>query len=89
MGIVKEFSYQPKTFLLSESVKYTNSKNKERTLFQDHVYSPDFYIIFDGKYQQFNEEMKVMTSENGIYVDVKGGFNRNSRNFMTDRKWVW
>lgn len=23
------------------------------------------------------------------YIDTKGTFNRNSRSFSTDRKWVW
>ncbi len=44
LGIVRDFKYQPCSFTLSEPVKYVNSKGKTRTLFQEHIYSPDFLI---------------------------------------------
>ena len=46
LGVVRVFSYQPCTFVLSEKATYRSGK-KEKTLFQDHVYSPDFLIEWD------------------------------------------
>ena len=63
-------------------------KGKERTLFQDHVYSPDFLIEVDPGRIELLEEFKVLDG-NSIYVDVKGSFNRNQRSFSIDQKWVW
>lgn len=44
LGIVTDFKYQPCSFVLSDPVKYVNSNGKTRTLFQEHIYSPDFLI---------------------------------------------
>ena len=90
LGIVQDFVYQPKTFTLSDPVKYTDSKGKERTLFREHVYSPDFTIDFDHiKYPNLYDEFKYVSNGNRAYVDVKGGFNRTQRSFNTDRKWMY
>jgi len=72
---------------LSEKEKYT-VKGKEKTLFQDHVYSPDFLIRINEKCESLLSEFKV-TFDNNIYVDVKGSFNRNQRSFSIDQKWVY
>jgi hypothetical protein len=84
---VKSFKYQPITFELCGKVKYGTGP-KLKTLFQDHVYSPDFLIEVDGKYKKLIDEFKVL-DENRIYVDVKGSFNRNQRSFSIDQKWVY
>ena len=90
LGIIYNFEYQPKTFTLSDPVKYKDSKGKEKTLFREHVYSPDFQIDFDiNKYPQFKDEFKVMINGNRTYVDVKGSFNITSRSFSVDRKWMY
>ena len=90
LGIIYSFEYQPKTFTLSDPVKYKDSKGKEKTLFREHVYSPDFLIEFNiMKYHQFKDEFKVMDNGNRIYIDVKGSFNRTSRSFSVDRKWLY
>ena len=87
MGIVKSFVYQPITFTLSEKVTYQIGK-KTKVLFQDHVYSPDFLLEIDPKYQNLIDEFKL-TFDNKIYIDVKGSFNRNQRSFSIDQKWVY
>lgn len=61
---------------------------KERTLFQDHVYSPDFMIRVDPRRQELVDEFKVL-SDGCVYVDVKGSFNRNQRSFSIDQKWTY
>lgn len=88
--IILKFQYQPCTFTLSEKVTYKH-KNKTKTLFQDHVYSPDFEIEWNPKYEIFQEEFKYPFGwhKNNIYVDVKGSFNRNQRSFSIDQKWVF
>ena len=87
LGIVKNFTYQPTTFVLSEKVQYKQGK-KTKTLFQDHVYSPDFLIEVDEKHQNLINEFKLVF-DNKIYVDVKGSFNRNQRSFSIDQKWTY
>ena len=90
IGVVQDFQYQPCTFVLSPKVQYQAGK-KSRTLFQDHVYSPDFLIQVNPAHQNLIQEFKVPFGQdsNMIYVDVKGSFNRNQRSFSIDQKWVW
>lgn len=87
-GVVKDFLYQPIVFTLSDKVQYTVGK-KTRTLFQDHVYSPDFLIDINPQYTNLLDEFKVVFDGSKIYVDVKGSFNRNQRSFSIDQKWVY
>lgn len=89
-GVVKDFWYQPCTFVLFEKAMYKSGK-KEKTLFQDHVYSPDFLIEVNPSFTDLVSEFKVMFGVEGnkIYVDVKGSFNRNQRSFSIDQKWVY
>ena len=93
-GIVRDFIYRPDTFRLSEPVDITNSKGKKRSLFREHVYSPDFKIVIDRSRIDLLDELKCDWSDfkEGVYnawIDVKGTFNRNSRSFSIDQKWVW
>ena len=59
LGIVRDFKYQPITFVLSDRVQY-RSGSKMKTLFQDHVYSPDFLIEIDPQCKNLADEFKVM-----------------------------
>ncbi len=71
-------------------MKYTNSKGKTRTLFQEHIYSPDFLITINPDCSILKEEFKFLT-DNKIYVDVKGMFARNDggRSFSLNQKWMY
>lgn len=95
LSIINDFQYQPSSFLLSDNVKYINVFNKSKTLFREHAYSTDFLIKFNpNKYKDLAAEFKVSQDnlscqECSVYIDVKGTFNRNTRSFSTDRKWVW
>ena len=46
LGIVLDYEYQPKEFLLTDKFKYVpafgNPKKKEKHLLADHVYTADF-----------------------------------------------
>lgn len=95
-GIILDFEYQPKTFILSDAVKIQTHKNKVKTILRQHVYSPDFSITFNGEKQislasEFNIPYSMLSNCNLVYVDVKGTFNRNDggRSFSINQKWVW
>ena len=95
LGIIRDFQYQPESFLLFSNEKYVDIFGKSRTLFQNHQYSCDFIVKFDPKkWIELSKEFKVFqnqldSEEVSVYIDTKGTFNRNSRSFSTDRKWVW
>ena len=88
LGVVRSFRYQPCTFVLADKATYQD-RNKLKTLFQDHVYSPDFEIEIDPALEDLRREFKVLDNGCRILVDVKGSFNRNQRSFSIDQKWVW
>lgn len=87
LEIISGFDYQPCTFELTPSVKYTVGK-KTRTLFREHCYSPDFLIYLKPEYSELYSEFKVV-SDGKIYIDVKGVFNLTARSFSIDQKLVY
>jgi len=102
LGIVLEYEYQPKEFLLTEKFKYVpafgNPKKKEKHLLADHVYTADFRIVFNKLYgEKLSEYFKIpieAIDANGnavVFVDVKGGFNRfaGDRNLSIHQKMMW
>ena len=99
LGIMTDFEYQPKSFILSEKAHYVNSKGKTKTLFQEHIYTADFMLIFDErKFQDLADEFKMCDSVKSapeksqyvFYVDVKGGFQKDAgRSFSMNQKWVY
>lgn len=102
LGIVKEYEYQPKEFLLTEKFKYVpafgNPKAKEKHLLADHVYTADFRIVFNRLHgEKLAEYFKIpieALNANGdavVYIDVKGGYNRfgGDRNFSIHQKMTW
>ena len=100
LGIIIDFVYQPESIILSKSETYLTTKNKIRTLFREHCYTPDFLIFFDKvKYPNLADEFKkydetksnVDKNSFGYYIDIKGSFNRNDggRSFSINQKWVY
>lgn len=102
LGIVLEYEYQPKEFLLTEKFKYVpafgNPKKKEKHLLADHVYTADFRIVFNKLYgEKLSEYFKIpieaidVKGDAVVFVDVKGGFNRfaGDRNFSIHQKMMW
>ena len=94
LSAISDFEYQPSSFQLFDAVRYEDVDGKSRSLFQEHKYTPDFVVAFDGNAQHaLAKELKIskdqLSAECSAWIDVKGGFNRNARSFTTDRKWVW
>lgn len=93
LSIINDFVYQPATFQLFDAETYTAVDGKQRCLFRDHVYSPDFVITFNPDQLDLAKEFKTnqsqLSGECSAWIDTKGTFNLNSRSFQTDRKWVW
>lgn len=96
LSVINNFYYQPNSFILFDDVKYTDVYNKSRSLYRSHRYSPDFIVTLTPQltYLELLKEFKVCyedlsANEISIYIDTKGTFNKNSRSFTTDRKWLW
>lgn len=102
LGVVLDYEYQPKEFLLTEKFKYVpafgNPKKKEKHLLADHVYTADFRIVFNSLYgEKLSEYFKIpieAIDANGnvvVFVDVKGGFmmHGSDRTFSIHQKMVW
>ena len=102
LGIVLDYEYQPKEFLLTEKFKYVpafgNPKKKEKHLLADHVYTADFRIVFNKLYgEKLSEYFKIpieAIDANGdavVFVDVKGGFmmHGSDRTFSIHQKMMW
>lgn len=95
LSVINDFIYQPESYTLFDSVKYTDIDGKSKTLFQKHQYTTDFCITFNPNIQtELAKEFKVQkwqlsSAEVSAYIDVKGMFNQTKRSFTTDRKWVY
>ena len=99
LGIIQNFTYQPKSFVLSDAQHYTDMNGKTRFLFREHVYTADFLIEFDAV--KFSDLAKEFKKYDGVksnpqsgkylyYLDVKGGFQKDSgRAFSMNQKWMY
>ena len=96
-GIIDDFQYQPRSFELFDSITYQTIDGKSRSLFREHVYSPDFKIQFNPtKYADLAKEFKVSFDEAqkqqvDVVIDTKGTFasNDGGRSFSINQKWVY
>ena len=95
LGIVIDYEYQPNSLKLFDSVDYLNIDGKKRCLFREHIYSPDFLIVFNpSKFPQLAREFKLAKDQASlqkyqVQVDVKGTFNKTQRSFALNQKWCW
>lgn len=97
LGIIQDFIYQPEPIKLFEATYYIDASKKKKILLRDHVYSPDFNIIFDPRTSrklciQFKVPYDQTSLEStSIYLDIKGTFQRNGgdRSFSLNQKWVF
>lgn len=95
LSIINDFYYQPISFELFEAEKYIDVYGKQKSLFREHSYTPDFMITFNSLNNlEFAKEFKVQyndlsTTECSAYIDVKGTFNKTERSFGFNQKWVW
>jgi len=92
--LVKDITYQPGPFLLSEkatvrSTKQLKTKVKivDKFLFRRHRYTPDF--SFSLVSQILVPAFKMPGVK--IIIDVKGGFNPygDPKQFSLNQKWMW
>lgn len=97
LGMVEDFEYQPKPFVLSKPAHYTIGK-KTKTLFREHVYTADFILYVDmDKNKALADELRIpeaiksSRSIGAFYIDIKGGFmaNGSARSFPINQKWVY
>lgn len=95
LSIINDFSYQPPSFHLADSVKYQDVNNKTKTLFREHDYTPDWVLIFSPiKQKILAQEFKIQYSDLSnnncsVFIDSKGTFNITERAFGYNQKWVW
>lgn len=60
LGIVIDYVYQPESLKLFDPVDYVNVDGKRRSLFREHVYSPDFLVKFNpSKFPLLAREFKI------------------------------
>ena len=97
LGIIKDFIYQPEPIKLFDAVGYVDANGKKKSLLRDHIYSPDFCIIFDPRaFRTLCIQFKVTIAQaslesSRVYLDIKGTFQRNGgdRSFSLNQKWVF
>jgi len=46
LSVLNDFKYQPESFVLFDPVKYVDVEGKQRSLYREHQYSPDFLLTF-------------------------------------------
>ncbi len=101
IGIINRYLYESNTFILSNAKSYphllimkTKTKLTEKSLLEEHVYTPDFLIEWNEKYLNrffriINDEtctvkcpfLAVRSTKDGkayTFIEVKGDFDRNN-----------
>ena len=76
---------------------YTDPQGKQRCLFREHIYTPDFIVQFDPAAQhalakEFKLPLSAMHQQQvSVYLDVKGQFAQHDggRSFSLNQKWTW
>lgn len=100
-GFIKDYSYHPDPFLLSDSVyEYVHNtkvlktktveETKRRTLLQPCTYKPDFVLV--EPIPVICNLFKGVDNEKEILIDVKGSFCAQTAKvqvFSIVRKWVY
>lgn len=100
MNIINDFVYQPPSLKLSDGESYIDCDGKIRSLFREHVYTPDFLLYVNGekgkslmKEFKLSESIKSRPDKNifAYYIDVKGTFTANDggRSFSINQKWLF
>jgi hypothetical protein len=103
-NLVSKYSYQPceyslfdKEVLIQEQMKKDKICNKEFTLLNSHIYTPDFSVCFTLKFKElcavhgWNKVFKILDIDAENIIDVKGMFNQSGgdRVFAINQKWVY
>ena len=71
-------------------------KEVKKSLFQEHVYTPDFLVTFTESINNLDTDrpisfggFKFIEPLKPVYVDVKGTFNKTQRSFSIDQKLIY
>lgn len=88
-GVIREFEYQPESFLLFQPVKFGN-----KTMLRQHVYTADFSLILEEKLFKDSKLFNIFkypSENNKYYVEIKPGFDRfgDFKPFIINQKWVY
>ena len=97
LKLVHDYTYQPSPFKLFDKVDYTSFDGKKRSLFREHIYSPDFSVTFcPREVELLCKHFKVpqesmQADEFTVCIDVKGTFQKSDggRAFSINQKWVY
>ena len=90
LGVLKEFQYQPQSFILSQKVPFA-----KKSWIRQHVYTTDFKLTFSQNafelYPQFKQIFKYQIDNNQCYVQIKPGFDRfgDFKAFGINQKWTY
>ena len=96
-GVIRTFSYQPKTFELAPAVKFskqitlkTKVVEREFSLLNNAVYTPDFLVIADGVFDKMKHGLHA-GGKCDYWIDVKGAFSmyNDDVKFSLLRKWLY
>lgn len=97
-GLIKSYKYQPTVFNLFENVIAKNANDNDIIFIKEHIYTPDFSIVFTKSFLELYNKNKwyksfknIKNINDEIIVDVKGTFSRNGgdRVFSINQKWVY
>lgn len=96
VGIIDNYDYEPTSYELSDKVVYqvldNKGKQKNKTLLEEHCYTPDFIINWN------NNKLNVANKIGILYdnkcesvIEIKPPFNMNNmtRLFIINQKWVY
>lgn len=79
IGLVKNFIYQPKSFILipkaTEQIKDDKGRIKEKVVYREHKYTADWQIEFDPAFDSLPHGWKKNIKNNNYLVDIKGMYN--------------
>jgi hypothetical protein len=98
VGLVVKYTYQPKSFQLSEKQSILNpqilsTKKKDihraTKIVREHNYTADWDIVFAERFYTIFPGLFLCNDES-VLVDIKGTFGRNNdtRVFSINQKWV-
>lgn len=98
--IISDFKYNCETYQLSPKqttieTKYLKTKTKEveKHLFHEHVYSPDFHLFKGERWGVLENTglLSLHSFKNEFVIDIKGSFQLHdgSRSFSINQKWMF
>lgn len=97
-GIIRSFSYQPRTFELAADVTYTETvtlktKTKEvtRKLLNGAEYTPDFLFLVEARFLPLLKPALHIPETLAVWIDVKGAWSQfnDDVKFSLLRKWTY